>query len=161
MGGIIVYLALGSNQGDRLGYLNQALNSFPPEVEVIKPSPVYETEPWGYEEQPDFLNQVVKAKTSLSPRELLDYLQGIEQELGRKRTFRNAPRVIDLDILYYGDQVIDLECLQIPHPRIPERDFVLVPLADIAPDLRSPRSGRMVKEMLADIDAKDIERYQR
>ena len=155
-----MYLALGSNQGDRLEYLNQALKSFPPAVEVIEPSPVYETEPWGYEDQPDFLNQVVKAKTSLSPRELLDYLQGIEQDLGRKRTFRNAPRVIDLDILYYGDQVIDLECLQIPHPGIPERDFVLVPLADIAPDLRSPRSGRMVREMLADIDAADIQRYQ-
>ena len=155
-----MYLALGSNQGDRLEYLNQALKSFPPAVEVIEPSPVYETEPWGYEDQPDFLNQVVKAKTSLSPRELLDYLQGIEQHLGRKRTFRNAPRVIDLDILYYGDQVIDLECLQIPHPGIPERDFVLVPLADIAPDLRSPRSGRMVREMLADIDAADIQRYQ-
>ena len=155
-----MYLALGSNQGDRLEYLNQALKSFPPAVEVIEPSPVYETEPWGYEDQPDFLNQVVKAKTSLSPRELLDYLQGIEQDLGRKRTFRNAPRVIDLDILYYGDQVIDLECLQIPHPGIPERDFVLVPLADIAPDLRSPRSGRMVREMLADIDADDIQRYQ-
>mgnify|MGYP006308672251 FL=1 len=155
-----MYLALGSNQGDRLEYLNQALKSFPPAVEVIEPSPVYETEPWGYEDQPDFLNQVVKAKTSLSPRELLDYLQGIEQHLGRKRTFRNAPRGIDLDILYYGDQVIDLEYLQIPHPGIPERDFVLVPLADIAPDLRSPRSGRMVREMLADIDADDIQRYQ-
>lgn len=156
-----MYLALGSNQGDRLEYLNQALKSCPPAVEVIEPSPVYETEPWGYEDQPDFLNQVVKAKTSLSPRELLDYLQGIEQDLGRKRTFRNAPRVIDLDILYYGDQVIDLEGLQIPHPGIPERDFVLVPLADIAPDLRSPRSGRMVREMLEDIDAADIRRYQR
>jgi 2-amino-4-hydroxy-6-hydroxymethyldihydropteridine diphosphokinase len=154
-----VWISLGTNQGERLENLSRAIKFLEPEVRVVDCSPIYQTEPWGFKDQPDFLNQIIKAETKLAPMELLKKLKSIEHELGRKETFRNGPRIIDLDILYFDKLILDLEDLQIPHPRIPERAFVLIPLADLAPELISPRSGKSVAEMLEAIDPVGVKPY--
>lgn len=140
-----VYLSLGSNVGDRAASLREAIARLP----VLRVSPIYETEPLDYTEQPWFLNLVVEAETALSPRHLLNLALRIERELGRVRDIPKGPRTIDIDILFYGDRVIDEPGLQIPHPRLAHRRFVLAPLADLAPDLRHPVTHRTVREMLA------------
>ena len=127
-----VYIALGSNLGDRRANLRNAIDSLPPEVLCLEESPIYETPPWGFTDQPKFLNQVIKTETNLSPGELILHLKGIETRLGRNPSFRNGPRLIDLDILFFDDQVIQQPDLTIPHPRLHERAFVLIPLADLA-----------------------------
>lgn len=154
-----VWIGLGTNQGDRENNLFQARNLLDPEVKVLEMSPIYQTEPWGFKDQPDFLNQVIKAETALTPFDLLRKLKQIERDLGREETFRNGPRLIDLDILFYNQMIIDLEDLKIPHPRIPERGFVLVPLADLAPDLIFPKSGKSITEMLKEIDPAGVKPY--
>lgn len=154
-----VYLALGSNMGERKNYLEQAIQHLPPQVRVLHTSSVYETEPWGYEEQPAFLNQVIEAQTTLSPLELLAYLKEVEDRMGREETFRYGPRVIDIDILFYEDLTYADEELQIPHPRITERAFVLVPLAEIAPDLIHPELGESIRELLRDVDQQGVEPF--
>ncbi len=153
-----IYLALGTNLGNRAANLRAALAGLPPEVRVRRASPVYETEPWGYEDQPAFFNQVVEAETYLSPENLLSFLKQLEAALGRQATFRNGPRLIDLDILFYGDQVVETESLAIPHPGIASRAFVLVPLADLAPGLIHPGFGRTVRDLLAGIDSGGVKR---
>src|SRR5512138_298563 len=130
-----IYLALGTNLGNRAANLRAALAGLSPEVRVRRVSPVYQTEPWGYLSQPAFYNQVIEAETRLSPEELLSFLKRLEEDLGRQPTFRNGPRVIDLDVLFYGDQSVNTERLTIPHPGIALRAFVLTPLADLVPDL--------------------------
>ncbi len=130
-----IYLALGSNLGDRSANLQAAISALPPAVRVLKESPVYETQPWGYTDQPAFLNMVLKGETSLGPVELLDHLKELETSLGRLPSVRWGPRLIDMDILFYADLVLDIRGLVIPHPHLHERPFVLVPLADLAPDL--------------------------
>ncbi len=144
-----IYLGLGTNQGDRLTNLLAARAAFTPassalapSVRLLQASPIYETEPWGFLDQPAFLNQVVKAETGLPPLDLLVYLKELEVQLGRLPNFRYGPRLIDIDILLYDDLVLSLPGLEIPHPRLAERAFVLAPLADLAPDLRYPRNGR-------------------
>ena len=117
-------------------------------VDVQALSSVYETEPVGYADQPAFWNMAVRICTGLSPQELLARLIGIEQGMGRQRSFRNAPRIIDLDILLYDDVVQDDPGLQLPHPRMTERAFVLRPLTELAPSLRDPRTGRFYRELL-------------
>ncbi len=151
-----IYLGLGTNLGDRLANLQHAREALPPEVRVLCTSSIYETEPWGYRDQPAFLNQVLEGTTQLSPGALLQHLKGIEIKMGRQSTFRYGPRLVDLDILFYGDQVVDLPGLAIPHPHLAERAFVLVPLAEIAPELRHPASQQTIKEMLAAIETAGV-----
>ncbi len=120
-------------------------------MNVLRESSIYETEPRDLAEQPWFLNQVVEVETDFFPRQLQERLQKIERELGRKRTVPKGPRLIDLDILLFGSAVVSTPDLEIPHPRMAERRFVLEPLAELAPDLRHPLTKRAVREMLAQV----------
>ena len=145
----LVYLSLGSNIGDREANLRAALERLPcPGVRLLRVSSIYETEPLDYTDQRWFLNLVAEAETSLFPMQLLAHTAKIERELGRVRTVAKGPRTIDIDILLYGTAVIRTARLEVPHPRMAERRFVLSPLAELAPDLRHPVSRRTVREML-------------
>ena len=137
---VTAFLGLGANLGDRASSLRAALRALhaPPSLEVVRASTFYETAPVGVTGQPDFLNAVAEVRTTLPPAALLARLLGVEQQLGRVRTERWGPRVIDIDILLYGDQALALPGLTVPHPRAAERSFVLQPLAEIAPDARFP-----------------------
>ena len=150
-----VYLGLGSNLGDRVGNLASAVERLSQKITIKKLSSVYETEPVYYKEQPLYLNAVLSAVTKLDPFELLRFVKSIESTLGRQPSFRNAPRTIDIDILFYGDQVAETAELIIPHPRIAERAFVLVPLAEIAPRLVHPLLQKKVSELLAVVEGVD------
>ncbi|HET8523987.1 MAG TPA: 2-amino-4-hydroxy-6-hydroxymethyldihydropteridine diphosphokinase [Thermomicrobiales bacterium] len=132
------YLSLGANLGDRLATLRAAVQALGELGAMSAVSPVYETTPVGYADQPDFLNAAVRLETDLPPLPLLDALNRIEAEMGRVRTFQNAPRTLDLDLLLYGDQIINSPRLTIPHPRMHERAFVLAPLSEIAGDAVHP-----------------------
>jgi len=131
-----IYLSLGSNLGDRSANLRAAIDALAPNVRVTNISSRYETEPVDYLDQPWFLNCVVEAGTSLAPLDLLQALRKIESQLGSKREFAKGPRLLDMDILLYGNETIALPELQIPHPRMLQRNFVLAPLAEIAPSLK-------------------------
>jgi 2-amino-4-hydroxy-6-hydroxymethyldihydropteridine diphosphokinase len=144
-----IYLSLGSNVGDREGNLRKAVERLASQdVRVLRTSRIYETEPVGYRDQGWFLNQVVEAETALFPMQLLTRIGRVERELGRMRLVPNGPRTIDIDILFYAAAVVDTPRLEIPHPRIAERRFVLAPLAELAPDLRHPVAHRSVRQML-------------
>lgn len=151
------YLCLGTNLGDRLANLKNACSRLPPGVSLVEGSPVYETPPWGYKNQPAFLNQVVKVETELEPHELMATLKRIEVAMGRQESIRYGPRLIDMDILFYDDLVLDIPDLTIPHPRMAGRAFVLVPLADLAPDLMHPVELKTVRQMLEGLDRSGIE----
>ncbi|MDI6728855.1 MAG: 2-amino-4-hydroxy-6-hydroxymethyldihydropteridine diphosphokinase [Thermodesulfovibrionales bacterium] len=148
----IVHIGIGSNMGDRQANCRNAIGRLKDKGIVIKKaSSMYETKPWGLEEQPDFINMAVEAETGLSPEELLKTLKEVEKEMGRKETVRWGPRIIDLDILFYDDIVINMEHLHIPHPLLHKRDFVLLPLSEIAPDKIHPvlkKNIRQLKEEL-------------
>ncbi len=154
-----VYLSLGSNLGDRSANLKQAISSLRPQMDVKTKSKVYETPPWGYTEQGNFLNQVVKVNTYLEPEPLLKHLKRLEIALGRKATFHYGPRLIDMDILFYDDLVLETPRLVLPHPHVHERGFVLLPMMDIAPDLVHPVLGKSVRELVSLCDLSGIEEY--
>jgi 2-amino-4-hydroxy-6-hydroxymethyldihydropteridine diphosphokinase len=144
-----VYLGLGSNIGDREEHLRRAVEQLHgADLRIVRLSPLYETEPVEYTQQPWFVNQVAEAETGLFPMQLLARLGRVERAMGRVRGIPKGPRVIDIDILFFGRAVVRTSKLEIPHPRIAERRFVLAPLADLAPDLRHPETRKTIREML-------------
>lgn len=155
---INVYLCLGSNIGNRATNLRDAITLLEKDVgKVAKKSHLYETQPWGKTDQDPFLNQVVMLNTSLEPRDLLDKISRAERELGRDRKEQWGPRVIDIDILFYGKRIIRDKGLEIPHPEIPNRGFVLAPLMEIAPEFEHPVFKKQIDEMYMDCtDQSDV-----
>jgi len=148
---VIAYIGIGSNMGDRKANCQKALELLGRSVRIVRKSSLYYTEPVGCDDQESFLNAVAVVETEHSPRELLDLCRTVENELGRVRTVRWGPRTIDLDILLYGDVVLDDPDLIIPHPRMAERKFVLAPLAEIAPDAVHPTSGKTAAALMAEL----------
>jgi 2-amino-4-hydroxy-6-hydroxymethyldihydropteridine diphosphokinase len=155
----IVYLALGTNLGDRLANLRAAASALPPVVTVLASSPIYETPPWGVTEQPAFLNMVIKGETHHRPQNLLKHLKLLETKLGRLPSIRYGPRKIDIDLLFYDDILLNTPGLTIPHPRLHERSFVLVPLADLAPGLVHPVFGKTILQLLTKVDSTGVKVY--
>jgi 2-amino-4-hydroxy-6-hydroxymethyldihydropteridine diphosphokinase len=144
------YLSLGSNLGDRAAFLNEALQRLETAgVHVVRRSSIHETEPQDFRDQPWFLNMAVEVETGLTPQELLAAIQKIETEMGRQRTIPKGPRTIDLDILFYENLILKTPELEIPHPHLTERLFVLDPLSEIAPDLQHPGTRKTVRELRA------------
>jgi 2-amino-4-hydroxy-6-hydroxymethyldihydropteridine diphosphokinase len=155
----IVYLSLGSNVGDRDKLLARTLERLASDdIRVVRVSSVYETEPRDVPDQPWFLNQVVEVETSLFPKQLLARLQKIEIGMGRVRMEARGPRTVDIDILFYGNAIVSTPGLEIPHPRLPDRRFVLEPLAELAPEFRHPRTRQTVREMLAVVRHQKVHR---
>ncbi|WP_181351188.1 2-amino-4-hydroxy-6-hydroxymethyldihydropteridine diphosphokinase [Thalassobacillus sp. CUG 92003] len=156
------YIALGSNIAPRDAFLADAIALLAElkTVHVVTESAVYETPPVGYEDQHDFLNMVINVQTSLSPMELLSHCQAIEQELGRKRVIKWGPRTIDLDILLFQNETVNTDRLTIPHPRMHERAFVMVPLAEIAPTV-NVTEDHTVKDLLNNLPDEDIKGVKR
>lgn len=147
------YIALGSNVGNRFENLKEAVERLDkiPEIKVVNTSSIYETDPIGYENQEQFLNMAIQVTTALNPFELLDVCLGTEKKLGRKRDIRWGPRTIDLDILVYNHENIETEILIVPHPRMHERAFVLIPLLEIHSGIRLPKMEVPLRSILEDI----------
>jgi 2-amino-4-hydroxy-6-hydroxymethyldihydropteridine diphosphokinase len=152
----ITYLALGTNLGDRPANLRAAIDASSAFIVLGQSSNIYETPPWGVEDQPAFLNMAVKCESALEPESLLKRLKQLEVQIGREKSFRWGPRLIDMDILFYDDLILESETLTIPHPRLHERAFVLVPLMDIAPELVHPVFRKTIRELAMGVDTKDI-----
>lgn len=153
------FLALGSNIGDREANLREAANRLEPDqIHILRRSSLYETAPQELLDQPWFLNAVVEIETSLFPMHLLARVREIEREMGRRRTTPKGPRNIDIDILFYGRIVMAAPELEVPHPRIAQRRFVLEPLAEIAPDFRHPVTGKTAGEMLTALEPQGVRR---
>lgn len=154
-----VYIALGSNIQPRLNYLDQAMEQLSdnPNVKIIKQSSIYETDPVGPVDQEQFLNMVIEVETDLQPHHLLDVCQTIESQLGRKREIKWGPRTIDLDILVYNQENIVTERLILPHPRLHERAFVLIPLSELNDRLNIVHKDLPVSELLANLPVQDKE----
>jgi 2-amino-4-hydroxy-6-hydroxymethyldihydropteridine diphosphokinase len=150
-----IYLSLGSNQGARWANLKEALWLLGERLDVVDVSSVYETEPVDVGDQSRFLNMICRVGTDIEPRELLSLVKDIEARMGRDLSLSNAPRVIDIDIILYGDQVIDTPDLTIPHKKMAQRAFVLVPLAEIAPRTVDPVTGQRVEDLASDVEGKE------
>jgi len=159
---VTAYLGLGSNLGrrdDNLAIAIRCLGGDPihdclGEITVLRASSIYETSPWGHEDQPDFLNCVLEVSTQLGPASLLERIKAVEQEMGRRPGLRYGPRLIDIDILFYGDITLDCPHLQIPHPRLHQRAFVLIPLAELDPSLVHPGCDSTVADLARCVDGK-------
>jgi 2-amino-4-hydroxy-6-hydroxymethyldihydropteridine diphosphokinase len=155
----LVYIALGSNVGDRGENLRVAREQIEaPDLRVLRASSIYETAPRDVENQPWFLNQVIECETELFPRQLLGRLQKIERAMGRKRAIAKGPREIDLDILLFGNAVVKAPELEVPHPRLAERRFVLEPLAELVPEKKHPGTRRTMREMLAGVMSQAVKK---
>ena len=153
-----VFLSLGSNVGDRRGYLEEALARLEAEaIHVVRTSSVYESAPWGPVPQGPFLNLVAEVRTTLEPRALLACAQRVETALGRARQVRWGPRTVDVDVLLYGDRVVCEPDLEIPHPRLRQRAFVLVPLFEVAPDLVLP-DGTPLRDLVGAVADQEVRR---
>jgi 2-amino-4-hydroxy-6-hydroxymethyldihydropteridine diphosphokinase len=154
------FVALGANLEDPVRQVRNAIAELRSieQTQVLAVSSLYRTAPVGYADQPDFINAVAKLRTSLSPHELLDALHAIENRHGRQRSVRNAPRTLDLDLLLFGVRVVREDDLTLPHPRMHERAFVLMPLAEIAPDAAVPGQGP-VAQLLAQVDRGGVEKF--
>jgi len=155
-----VHIALGSNLGERAVNLARATDLMYEVIQISAASSIYETPPWGVVDQPRFLNQVIRGCTTLAPMHLLYELKAIERLMGRRETVRYGPRIIDLDILLYGERVIQYNRLQVPHPRMLERAFVLVPLAEVSPGLVIPGSGKPVETLMQQVDPSGVVEFQ-
>lgn len=155
-----IYLALGTNLGSRSLNLVRACAALKKFVTVSRVSHIYETPPWGITDQPAFLNQVLEVTSDLPPQELLTTIKQIEVDLGRVPSERYGPRLIDIDILLYGSRVVNSESLVIPHPRMVERAFVLVPLNELIPDMVLPGEVQPISMLLAGLDTSGIKQYK-
>ena len=154
-----VFLSLGTNLGDRLKNLTCAIQSLNEFLKIETKSSIYETPPWGVTEQPKFLNQVIKGFTHQPAKELLKSVKKIELSMGRVPSARFGPRLIDIDILIYNDEIVETPDLVIPHPRLLERAFVLVPLTEIAPNLVIPGSGTTASKALSIVESSGITKF--
>lgn len=152
-----VYVAFGTNIGDKINNIEKALKFMEDRgLKITKKSSIHSTEPYGYTDQPEFLNGVVEAETDLNPRQVLETLLQIEKDMGRIREFKWGPRNIDLDIILFNDYVIDEEDLKIPHPDMHNREFVLKPLSEIAPEYIHPIIKKSIKQLLEELKWFDI-----
>jgi 2-amino-4-hydroxy-6-hydroxymethyldihydropteridine diphosphokinase len=145
------FICLGTNQGDREKNLKTALKEIEKFCKIKKKSSIYETEPVEYKNQGEFLNMIIEIKTDISPTTLLKNLQKIENKMGRIREIKNGPRIIDLDILFYEDKIINTQNLKIPHPKLHERKFVLIPLEEIAPNKIHPKIKKDIRTILKNL----------
>lgn len=143
----LVFISLGTNIGNRAQNLKIALEELSKFTKIIKKSTIYETEPMEYKDQPLFLNMAIKIETKLSAHELITKLQEIENKMGRIKKLKKGPRIIDLDILYYNNEIINEPNLKIPHPRAYKRDFVLTPLKELAPNLIDPKKHKTITQL--------------
>lgn len=156
-----VYLSLGSNLGDRQRHLLDAIAMLEtPRLHVTRVSGIYETEPQDLRTQPWFLNLVLEAETKLFPMQLLSLIQRIESDLGRQRKVSKGPRTLDIDILLYGNFIINSDRLMVPHPHMHERRFVLEPLVELAPNLRHPLLRRSMRELLGAVEAQSVRKLE-
>lgn len=156
----LVYFSIGTNVGERIENLLEAIKGLRNIIHNIKLSYVYETKPWGYQDQDSFLNICVSGRADIEPENLLKKIKSLEQEIGRDETFKWGPRKIDIDMLFYDDRIVDLDDLKIPHREIEERAFVLIPFMDISPKFVHPVLKRSIQELASEVDSDGVKKFE-